>query len=159
VSQPLSTVRSYSADLNRSGSDFLHGTGIPSFSIFRSRFTKSRSCRSSSPADKIDALHLSLTAIGGDSRFARFPDRNHPRKVRPAFNIQCCVMVTVCHKTTIDATMFARRQPLTHSLTAVRAILRRVGWIHLDYHTASLFRFAREDQDELIPSRVTDALC
>jgi hypothetical protein len=25
--------------------------------------------------------------------------------------------------------------------------------------TASLFRFAREDQDELIPSRVTDALC
>jgi hypothetical protein len=33
------------------------------------------------------------------------------------------------------------------------------GWIHLDYYTASLFRFAREDQDELIPARVTDVLC
>jgi hypothetical protein len=68
-------------------------------------------------------------------------------------------MVTVRHKTTIDASMFARRQALTHSLTTFRTILRRVGWIHLDYYTASLFRFARENQDELIPACVTDALC
>src|SRR5262249_39616153 len=34
----------------------------------------------------IDALHLSLTAVGGDSRFSRFPIGNHPRKARPAFD-------------------------------------------------------------------------
>src|SRR5262249_20936411 len=29
---------------------------------------------------RVDALHLSLTAVGGDSRFSRFPIGNHPRK-------------------------------------------------------------------------------
>src|SRR5262245_2157280 len=38
---------------------------------------------------EVDALHLSLTAVGGDSRFSRFPIGNHPRKARPAFNCQC----------------------------------------------------------------------
>jgi hypothetical protein len=36
----------------------------------------------------VDALHLNAQSgvIGGDSRFARFPNGNHPRKARPAFN-------------------------------------------------------------------------
>ncbi len=37
----------------------------------------------------VDALHLNAQSgvIGGDSRFARFPNGNHPRKARPAFNV------------------------------------------------------------------------
>src|SRR2546428_3116103 len=49
-------------------------------------------------------------------------------------------------------------ESLAHSVAALRAVLRRVGWIHLDYHTAGAFSLARKDQDELTPSRVTDAL-
>jgi putative transposase len=54
--------------------------------------------------------------------------------------------------------VFSHRQCFAHSLTTSRAILRRVARIHLDHYTASFFRFARKYQDELIPSRVTDAL-
>src|SRR5262245_55142256 len=43
----------------------------------------------------IDALHLSLSAVGGDSRFARFPIGNHPRKARPAFDVQCRVVISM----------------------------------------------------------------
>src|SRR5262249_21044736 len=39
-----------------------------------------------SDVQPLDALHLSLTTVGGDSRFSRFPIGNHPRKARPAFN-------------------------------------------------------------------------
>ena len=62
------------------------------------------------------------------------------------------------YKSTIVTTVFSRGESLAHSLTALRAILRRVGRIHLDHDTAGLFRLARKDQDEFIPSRVTDAL-
>src|SRR5215475_16178194 len=110
------------------------------------------------PANRIDALHLSLTAVGGDSRFARFPIGNHPRKARPAFDVQCRVVISMRLESTILTLVFSHRQCFAHSLTTSRAILRRVGWIHLNYFTASLFRFARKDQDEFIPSRVTDAL-
>src|SRR5215475_917413 len=110
------------------------------------------------PANRIDALHLSLTAVGGDSRFAQFPIGNHPRKARPAFDVQCRVMISMRLEPTIVTPVLSHREGFAHSLTTSRAILRRVGRIHLDHDTASLFRFARKDQDELIPSRVTDAL-
>jgi putative transposase len=62
------------------------------------------------------------------------------------------------YKSTFVTPMFSRGESLAHSVTTLRAILRRVGRIHLDYLTASLFRFALQDQDELTPSHVADAL-
>src|SRR5262245_41385049 len=59
---------------------------------------------------------------------------------------------------TIDTPMLSRGERLAHSVATLRAVLRRVGWIHLDDHTAGAFSLARQDQDELTPSRVTDAL-
>src|SRR5262249_54218047 len=106
----------------------------------------------------VDALHLSLTAVGGDSRFSRFPIGNHPRKARPAFNCQCRVVVTMRYISTFVTSVLSLRQSLAHSVATLRAVLRRIGWIHLDYHTAGAFSLARQDQDELTPSRVTDAL-
>ena len=106
----------------------------------------------------IDALHLSLSAVGGDSRFARFPIGNHPRKARPAFDVHCRVVISMRLESTFLTPVFSHRQCFAHSLTTSRAILRRVGRIHLDHYTASFFRFARQDQYEFIPSRVTDAL-
>src|SRR5262249_40955851 len=61
-------------------------------------------------------------------------------------------------KSTVDTPVLSRGERLAHSVTALRAILRRVGWIHLDDHTAGAFSLARQDQEELAPSRVTDAL-
>src|SRR5262245_25722784 len=54
--------------------------------------------------------------------------------------------------------VLSHREGFAHSMTTFRAILRRVGRIHLDHYTTSIFRFARKDQYEFIPSRVTDAL-
>jgi len=62
------------------------------------------------------------------------------------------------YESTFVTPMFSHSESLAHSMTALRAILRRVGWIHLNYHTAGAFSLARKDQDELAPSRVTDAL-
>lgn len=56
------------------------------------------------------------------------------------------------------AAIDARRERNPVPMAAARAILRRVGWIHLDDHTAGAFSLARKDQDELTPSCVTDAL-
>jgi hypothetical protein len=61
-------------------------------------------------------------------------------------------------ESTIDTPMLSRSERFALSVTTFRAILRRVGRIHLDYLTASFFRFARQDQNELIPSCVADAL-
>src|SRR5262249_44532221 len=90
----------------------------------------------------LDALHLSLSAIGGDSRFARFPSGNHPRKTRPAFDVYCRVVVPRHCGSAIVTPVFPRGERFSLSLTTSGAILRRVGRIHLDAHSASLFRFA-----------------
>src|SRR5262245_42335129 len=100
----------------------------------------------------LDALHLSLSAVVGDSRFSRFPIGNHPRKARPAFDVQCRVMISMRLEPTIVTSVLSHREGFAHSLTTFRAILRRVGRIHLDHYTTSLFRFARKDHDEFIPS-------
>lgn len=62
------------------------------------------------------------------------------------------------YKSTIYTPMLSRGERFAHSMSALRAILRRVGRIHLDYLTASIFRFTRQDRDELTPPGVTDAL-
>src|SRR5262245_5660777 len=67
-------------------------------------------------------------------------------------------MIAMRYKSTIHAYVLSRGERLAHPMAALRAILRRVGRIHLDYLTASFFRFARQDRDELTPSRVADAL-
>src|SRR5262245_8396363 len=107
---------------------------------------------------RFDALHLSLSALGGDSRFARFPIGNHPRKARPAFDVQCRVVIAMRLESTILTPVFSHRQCFAHSVTTSRAILRRVVRIHLDHPTTSLFRFARQYPDEVLTSRVPAAL-
>jgi putative transposase len=64
----------------------------------------------------------------------------------------------VYDKAAARAAIDARRQPDLVPMAAARAILRRVRRIHLDYLSAGAFSLARKDQDELAPSRVTDAL-
>jgi hypothetical protein len=66
-------------------------------------------------------------------------------------------MITMRGKSTIDTPMLSRGKRLAHPGSAPRAILRRVGRIHLDYHTAGAFSLARQDRSELTPPGVTDA--
>ncbi len=67
-------------------------------------------------------------------------------------------MVTMRNETTIGTPMFSCGKCLAHSISALGAILRRVGRIHFDYLTAGAFSLARKDRNELTPSGVTDAL-
>src|SRR5215475_5998809 len=68
------------------------------------------------PANRIDALHLSLTAVGGDSRFARFPIGNHPLKARPAFNVQCRVMISMRLEPTIVTPVLSHREAFAQAI-------------------------------------------
>ena len=61
-------------------------------------------------------------------------------------------------KSTIDTPMLSRGERLAHSVTALRAILRRVGRIHFDYPATGAFSLVRQDRSELTPSGVTNAL-
>src|SRR5262245_28148315 len=110
---------------------------------------------------RFDTLHLNAQSgvVGGASRFARFPNGNHPRSACPALlNIECGVMIAMRYKSTIHTSVLSRSEGLAHPMAALRAVLRRVGRIHLDYLTTSFFRFVRQDRDELTPSCVADAL-
>jgi hypothetical protein len=51
--------------------------------------TQQRNYGQGTKREDIDALHLNAQSgvVGGDSRFARFPIGNHPRKARPAFDV------------------------------------------------------------------------
>lgn len=67
-------------------------------------------------------------------------------------------MVTMRDKSTIDTPMFSRGERLAHSVTALRAILRRVGRIHFDHLATGAFSLVRQDRSELTPSGVANAL-
>jgi putative transposase len=67
-------------------------------------------------------------------------------------------MIAMRDKSTILTPMFSRGESFSHTMTALRAILRRVGRIHFDYLTTSIFRFVRQNRGELTPSRVANAL-
>jgi hypothetical protein len=67
-------------------------------------------------------------------------------------------MVTMRYKATTDTAMLPCRKSLSDSMTALRAILRRVGRIHFDYLATGAFSLARQNRSELTPSGVTDAL-
>jgi hypothetical protein len=60
----------------------------------------------------VDALHLNAQSgvLGGDSRFTRLPNGNHPRKARPAFDVQCAVAVSVYDQAAARAAIDARRE-------------------------------------------------
>ena len=55
--------------------------------------------------------------------------------------------------------MLSRGKRLAHPGPTLRAILRRIGRIHLDHLTASALSLARKYLSELVPACVTDALC
>src|SRR4051812_15566749 len=67
-------------------------------------------------------------------------------------------MVTMQNKSTFKAAMLARRKGLPHSVPTTAAILRRELRGNFPHTTASIFRFTRQRQKEVSPTRITDGL-
>jgi len=67
-------------------------------------------------------------------------------------------MITGSSETTAGTLVQTLRKPLDFPMSAPRAVLRSVGWIHPNQLPTSIFSFVGQELSELRPRRIQDAL-
>jgi len=79
------------------------------------------------------------------------------QSVCPALNIDCRIMVTMCHKATSNTPMLTLRQRLPDAVAALRAVLTRICSGHLHYFASSIRSFGAQYLNEGSPCCIRDS--